>query len=819
MFKKIGLRAVVLWALLALAFAHPGWPSNFFAPSGVAEENGKIILSGAGSRLEIQFLESAAVQVELFADKLNSSFETNMTVPGALKPGAFKLEASAGEISGDKILVRYRLNPFSLQFLERGGKSLLTLAENGLAWDDDGSFAVAFQKEKGGRYFGLGEPFANFEMFNGRGLFAYATRPAHLNRDGNIISIWNKHRPPSEMGLPFLVSPMGYGLMIDNPWKASFDLSHPDKFIYSAGGGPVRFYVFAGTMYEILDAYSRLTGRPAMPPRWVTGYLQSRYGYASGDEFLWLMDNFRTRQIPCDGLIFDLDWYRCDSSRNGICMGELKWSARNFPQAAELQKELHSRGFKSITIIEPQIWKSSSNFKVVGDLGIVAKNHAGEPYLFKHWGTADALLVDFLNPAGREWFSARVKQIHESGVDGWWTDLNEPEDDHLDMIFSGQRDAAAHNTQALLEHKALFEMYQKYFPDERLFIISRAGFIGDWRYGAGIWSGDINCSWSHLKNQVPIGISSSLSGWGLWNSDVGGFHGIPSPELYTRWMQFGAFCPIYRAHGDHSLREPFSFGEQAERNLKKIMNLRYRLSPYLYTNFYEMRTSGKPVMRAMFLEFPEDEDSYKQESQYMYGPWLLVAPVTREKARSRQVYLPAGQWTDFWTEKIVSGPGEIRAEAPLDRIPLFAREGAIIPMAPLMQYMGEKPVNPLTLAIYPGQRPTSYEIYDDDGKSNAYLQGEYAITRVEFIPGETMEVKVSAQGAFKGKPEKQSFLIAVHHVSRPDQVRLGKTLLPESAQDLPANSSFCYDADKAIARIFVSEGTEFTLSIVAGPAR
>jgi alpha-glucosidase len=365
----------------------------------------------------------------------------------------------------------------------------------------------------------------------------------------------------------------------------------------------------------------------------------------------------------------------------------------------------------------------------------------------------------------------------------------------------------------------MFDMYQKHFPDERLFIISRAGFIGDWRYGAGIWSGDVNCSWSHLKNQVPIGISSSLSGYGLWNSDVGGFHGVPSPELYTRWMQFGAFCPIYRAHGDHSIREPFSFGEQAEQNLKKILNLRYRLSPYLYTNFYELHTSGKPVMRAMFLEFPEDSKAYLQESQYMYGPWLLVAPVTRQKAGSREVYLPAGKWTDFWTEKIVSGPLNFKAEAPLDRIPLFVREGAILPLAPLMQYTGEKPVNPLTLEIYPGPKPSAYEVYEDDGRSNAYLAGEYALTRVEFIPGESMQLKVSVRGDFRGRPKTRSYLLSVHHVSRPERVWLGKTPLPESTDDLPANSSWSYDADKAVARIFVSEATEFTVSILAGPAR
>jgi len=786
---------------------------------GLHAEQGRYVVNSGSGKVLVQFLEQGVVRVDFVNSESDALAETLMTVPGALKLAEADPKPGVKELSAEGVRVSYAEDPLSLVFMDDSGKILLRLADQGFQRSPDGAYSLTFHKESGDKFFGLGEPFANLEVLGGQGALTYLTKPVELDQNGRKVKIWNTHfPPPSKMGLPFFFNPAGYALLVDNPYRAEWDFSQALHFSYRAEGGPARFYVMTGTPYQIIDAYSRLTGRTPMPPRWATGYLQSRYGYASEPEFRSLMDNFRSRQIPCDVLIFDLDWYAHGNSQRQIRMGDLAWSQEHFPNALEFQKELDRRGFKAITIVEPQIWSSSDNYREVVDKGLVAREGSGKPYVFKHWGTSDSVLLDYLNPAAGKWFANKVREIRETGVDGWWTDLNEPEDDHLDMVFSGRPDNGAHNLQALLQHKAMAEMYAEQYPDERLFIMSRGGFVGDWRYGSGIWSGDVNSSWGHFRNQVPIGISAGLSGYGFWNSDTGGFNGKPSPEMFTRWMQFSAFCPVFRAHGSHQPREPWAFGKEAEQNIKKIMELRYRLSPYHYTTFFELHQSGKPPIRALFLEFPEDKQAYEVDSQYMYGPWLLVAPVTAAGAHSRRVYLPAGTWTDFWTEKTYQGPAKIIAQAPLDRIPLFVREGAVIPMGPLMQYMGEKPRDQITLHVYPGAGKSAYQIYDDDGASNDYLKGAYTLTPVLVNPGKELELKVGPrQGSFEGMSKNPSWVVVCHNSAKPSAVTLSGQPVAYRSQDveevLPDGPGWSHDSAKNLVKIYIPQGETLNLSL------
>jgi len=772
----------------------------------------KVSFAAEFGKVEMEFLEKAVVKVELVAPEIDSGFETNLIVPGSLKPMPF--QQNGNEIKAESVSVQYSLNPLSLKFLDRSGKILLEMEEDGIKAEKDGSYRLVFTKEPGDRYFGLGEMFPDY------GWKFWALSPLKLDQNGKKRLIWNQHLPPSELGLPFILNPRGYAILIDNAFKAEFDFSQKDSFTYSAGGGPLRFYVFAGdSTYEILDAYSQLTGRSPIPPRWVTGYMQSRYGYMGEKDFRWLMDNFRSRQLPCDVLIFDLEWYFAGTKTREINMGELQWSTERFRDPLAFQKEMQERGFKTIVIIQPYFTATSRNFSEVKKFS--AQNQRGEPYVFFGlWGSIpESLLIDFTNPGAQKWYAQKIYELHQTGVDGWWTDLNEPELDREGMVFYGGKDRnAAHNLMALSSHKGIYEMYRTQIPDERVFIISRSGFVGDWRYGAGIWSGDVTSRWNHLTRNVQMGISSSLSGYSLWASDVGGFKGTPSAELYTRWMQFGAFCPIFRAHGAHSIREPWSFGAQTEKDMRALLNLRYQLSPYLYTLFRETYDAGKPVMRAMFLEFPEDEKTYSLSDQYMYGPSFLVAPVTLPGARARSVYLPAGTWTEFWTDKQIQGGRWITASAPLEQIPLFLREGAIVPMAPKMQYAGEKPADPLTLHIYPGSSASSYRLYDDDGSSYKYEQGEFSFLPMEFIPGKESVLKVGPrEGKFSGMIT-PSYLIVIHHCAKPTGIELEGKKIDEGAGQIENSQSsqavWGYDSGKKLLKIFLPTSPEFTIRII-----
>lgn len=802
--KRLRTRTLTLILTLLCLTAARAAATTPGAVQRAYEDYEKFYLQCENAKIEIQLLEHGVVRLEVFADGIDSKAETYMTLPGALRKIVMDRNEKAGEISSTGVKVKYTMNPLSIEFDNPEGKFLLAIKPDGINWNADGSYSVTFARTVDDHFYGLGEP-----------LPGVIGEPVKIDYRGLKRSIWNQHIPPADLGLPFFMNPRGYGLMAENHWKAEFDFGRQGAFTYSATGGPLRLWIFpSGSYYEILDAYTQLTGRTPMPPRWATGYLQSRFGYVNEKDFRWLMDNFRSRRIPCDALIYDLYWFGSGG------MGNLWWTPENFPDPEGFQKESHKRGFKTIVIVEPYIMGSSTNQMEVFARKLAVMNDKKQPYLFQFWGREGSMLLDFMNPKTQEWFAKQVKRIHLSGVDAWWTDLTEPEVDFPGMVyFGGTPREGGHNLQAILMHKGMDEMYKREFPGERLFIMSRSGFVGDWRYGSSIWSGDVTASWNHLRDQVPTGISTMLSGYGIWNSDTGGFHRHPSAELYTRWMQFSAFCPVFRAHGNHDVREPWSFGEEAEENLRALIDLRYRLSPYLYTLFSELNRAGRPTMRALFLEFPDDPKAYAVQDAFMYGPSLLVAPVTKDGAREKSVYLPKGAWTDFWTEAVYEGPATVKVDAPLDRIPLFVRPGAIIPMGPEMQYMEQKPPTPVTLHIYPAAGASSFRLYEDDGQTTAYQNGGYALTPIQVKPGATLKIVVGDRaGAYKGMPATRAWFLAVHHADAPGTVKLNGKVIPGKPEDVekvpPASAAWSYDPQTRLLKVNIpARATGFNVEV------
>ncbi|HOX29308.1 MAG TPA: glycoside hydrolase family 31 protein, partial [bacterium] len=536
------------------------------------------------------FLEGGILKVELTAPEIIATFPSMLTVPDVPKHEWYKSDNAARTLEAAGISVSYSADGAGITVRDSDGKTFFEIPSNGVNWKEDGSYSVSFKKEAGDRYFGLGEP-----MPDPLGL------PVSYENKGNVRPIWNRHVPPADMGIPFFFNPRGYALFVDNPWKADFDFTKGGAFTYRATGGPLRFYVIAAPdAFRALERYTALTGRPPIPPRWSTGYMQSRFGYRNEKDYRWLMENFRNRKLPCDTLIFDLDWFG-----DGM-MGNLWWNPVNFPKAVKFQKELARQGFKTITIVEPYIFKRSYNFKQAFGGRLLTMNSNGEPYVFPFWGGAPAGLMDFSNPDTQKWFAEKISRIHRSGVDAWWTDLDEPENDWDDTFYLLGRREAAHNLQAFLMNKTIHDLYDEKFPNERPFIMSRSGFAGIQRFGTSVWSGDVQASFQHLTAQVPVALSTSLSGIPFWNSDTGGFHNKPSTELYVRWFQFSAFNPIFRSHGNHSEREPWSFGDEAEKICRRYLDLRYSLSPYLYSLMRRSSVSGAPIMTPMFMEFPDD---------------------------------------------------------------------------------------------------------------------------------------------------------------------------------------------------------------------
>ncbi|HEY3190537.1 MAG TPA: TIM-barrel domain-containing protein, partial [Solirubrobacteraceae bacterium] len=336
--------------------------------------------------------------------------------------------------------------------------------------------------------------------------------------------------------------------------------------------------------------------------------------------------------------------------------------------------------------------------------------------------------LDFSNPQVRAWWWAVHGELVRLGIGGWWLDGGEGPP--AGAALSAGDGTLLHNIYDRFRHQAFAEGETVARPEQRPFLLCRSGAAGMQRFGASCWSGDVNNDFPTLEAQIPLGLNTGLSGVPYWGTDVGGFfHPVPETgELYARWFQLGAFSPIFRSHGwvwrEHV---PWAHGPEVEAICRRYAELRYRLLPYTYTLAWQAHTLGLPLMRPLVLNYGDDPRTWTLDHEYLWGDDLLVAPVTREGATAWPVYLPRGGWFDFWTGERHSGPAGVTLAAPLDRLPLLVRAGAILPLGPVVQHTGERALDEVTLQIYP-EGASRFELYEDDGRTNGYLRGRYALT-------------------------------------------------------------------------------------------
>jgi alpha-glucosidase len=644
-------------------------------------------------------------------------------------------------------LIEATRDPFRLRYCSAAGHPVLEeIDQGGLSWAYwDYSLRYVLSPED--HFYGMGQA----DQLSGT---------VDLNHRGQLREVWNQHSPPAITIFPAVLSLRGFALLVDNPCRATWDLGHsdPKSFSYQARGGGLQYYVVLGPdMPRLLQTMLELTGYPPLPPRWTLGLLQSRYGYRSRRELEGIAQQFRARQLPCDGLILDVFWFKE--------MGDLSFDSQKWPDAQEMIVRLKQQGFRTAVIEEPYLTRQSRNYPEAVSQGYLARHYNGSPYTFDFW-PGECGLVDFSNPAARVWWTAKHKPLLEMGIEGWWTDLNEPAKHFQDMAQHAGPAATVHNLTGLWMQQSVYDAYQQYAPARRVFILSRSGFPGSQRYGAALWSGDVDKTFESLRKQVVIGLSVGLTGIPLWCSDIGGFGfgGKCTGELYARWFEFSTFCPLCRPHGDQKeLREPWQFGAEIEAICRKYLQIRYRLMPYIYNAVHDACTTGIPIMRPLVLEYPTDPQVLNMGDEYLFGPDILVAPVLEEGALERSVYLPHGYWIDYWSEQIHQGARFITCRAGLDTIPLFVRQGAIIPLGPLMQYSSQYALNPLTLEIYPGADRV-LTLYEDDGESNAYQNGEHAETKFEISQTDKEIICHLGQtnGEFSGRVATRTMILNIH---------------------------------------------------------
>jgi alpha-glucosidase len=648
-----------------------------------------------------------------------------------------------------------------------------------ITWHKTG-FSIVKQKDSADHFFGLGD------------------KPGPLDRAGQAFTMWNtdsfgwqESTDPIYKSIPFFIdlrAGRALGVLFDNTWRTWFDFGKedPKRYSFSAPNGPVDYYLLYGpTPKQVVEAYAWLTGPTPLPPLWSLGFQQSRYSYSSESEVRAIADRLRADHIPADAIYLDIDFQQ---NNRPFTVDTAK-----FPHFSPMIQDLAQQNFHLVTITDLHIAKLPNSGYAPYDSGTAGDQFVKEPdgttYVGPVW-PGPSVFPDFTRKISRDWWGTLYKDFAAQGVAGFWNDMNEPAvfvsptktmpDDVQHRIEEpGFKTRTAnhlevHNVYGMENTRGTYDGLLLLHPDQRPFVLTRASYAGGQRYAA-TWTGDNSSTWNHLRMTVPQIVNLGLSGFAMSGADVGGFAGSPPADLLTKWLELAAFQPIDRDHAAKGTRphEPWVDGPEQLAIRRRYIEERYRLMLYLYTVAEEMSRTGLPIMRPLFLEFPDaTTDGHPLDldagSEFLFGPDLLVAPnPSPEEIAPYEVHLPPGVWYDYWNGDRLDQHSltaaqdlEQRDRKQLDKplmitpvlenLPVYVRGGSILPVAPLVQSTNEVPKGPLTLRIYSGPN-CSGDLYQDDGKSFAFRTGAYL--RLHFTclvnPDGTLAVHIDAQqGSF-----------------------------------------------------------------------
>ncbi|MEX2336620.1 MAG: TIM-barrel domain-containing protein [Fulvivirga sp.] len=738
--------------------------------------------------------------------------------------GQVRVNASpqAYEIFTSELRIRVNRNPFQLQIFDKYQKLLFgDYEDKGLLHQNAGKAAYKILRDDE-HFYGLGE------------------KSGPLDRRGKVYTMWNSDKPcysptedPLYKSIPFFISNYNYGIFFDNTYKTTFDFgSESDKFYtFSALGGEMVYYFIFGKDYPaIIDSYTQLTGKPIMPPKWAFGFSQSRGMLTNEKLTREIAQGYRERNIPCDIIYQDIGWVDGLQSFN--------WRKDRYTDPKKMLSDLRSNGFKVIVSQDPVISQATTaQWKEADSLGFFTTDvRTGKSYDMPWpWG-GNCGVVDFTDPAVADWWGKHQQKPLADGVSGFWTDMGEPawsnvdQTDRLFMEHYAGMHEEIHNVYGLSWDRVVTEQFEKHNPNQRVFQMTRAGYAGMQRYTFG-WSGDagngynVTDGWKQLTNQIPMGLSAGMGLIPFWSCDISGYCGEIEDydafsELYVRWLQFGVFNPISRIHHEgNNAVEPWLFGREAEKIAKEAIELKYQLFPYIYTYARKAYDTGMPIMRALFLEYPNDQDAYKAEGQFLFGEELLVAPVVEEGATTKKVYFPEGEWIDFRNSaEVYKGSQWHNYPVTLDDIPVFVKKGSIVPTMPVMQYIHERVDYPVILKMYPAEdnRKITFQLYEDDGVTNDYKKDIYSTTGFSLVKTEKgYKIEISDRVENGYKPAQRKLLIEIRLKEKPKAVsvdarkikKLNPLTLKEST-NRDRESAWAWDKNTATCYIKIADSSD-----------
>lgn len=675
------------------------------------------------------------------------------------------------EIHTAKLIVVVAKSDLKVKIYDVTDKTLICEDELGFHWEES--------YELGGDIVKMSKQSPTSECFYGLG-----DKPTQNNLKGRRFENWvtdsyayGRDTDPIYKAIPFYVglhSNKAYGIFFDNTFRTYFDFCHERRNVTSfwANGGEMNYYfIYGPEMKEVISSYTDLTGRPKhMPPLWALGYHQCKWSYYPEAKVKEVTNKFRELQIPCDAIYLDIDYmdgFRC-----------FTWNKDYFPDPKRMVSELTEQGFKTIVIIDPgiKIDPEYSVFKEALEKDYFCKRADG-PYVKGKVWPGECYFPDYTMPEVREWWANLFKElVEEIGVKGVWNDMNEPAvmevpnktfpDDvrhNYDGKYCSHR--KAHNVYGMQMARATYHGLKKFSYPKRPFVITRAAYSGTQRY-TSTWTGDNVATWEHLQIANAQMQRLSISGFSFAGSDIGGFAEQPNGELFARWIQLGVFHPFCRTHssGDHGDQEPYAFGTQITDIVRKFIEIRYQLLPYLYTAFWRYIDEGLPIISSLVVDYQTDSQTYFRNDEFLYGDKILVCPIVEPNSKGRRMYFPEGNWYNYFTDEKVQGGDEQWVDCELDTLPLFVKEGAMIPKYPVMQYVGEKTIDQLKVDAYFKLGKEASMVYEDAQDGYDYLKGRNSIRNFTFI-GKSDSVVI--QQYISGKYETSYDTIEINLIGLP----------------------------------------------------
>ncbi|MBJ7882723.1 glycoside hydrolase family 31 protein [Gelidibacter salicanalis] len=677
-------------------------------------------------------------------------------------------EAESYKITTKKLICHIKKDNLKVYIFDAKDHKLINEDELGFHWEES--------YEYGGNIVKMSKTSHDGECFFGLG-----DKPVELNLKGKRFENWvtdsyayGKGSDPIYKAIPFytgLHNKKAYGIFFDNSFRSYFDFCQERRNVTSfwAQGGEMNYYfIYGPKMEDVVANYTDLTGKPQqLPPLWALGFHQCKWSYYPESKVKEITSKFRELKIPCDAIYLDIDYmdgFRC-----------FTWDKTHFPDPKRMVKELLDDGFKTVVIIDPgiKIDKDYSVFTEALENDYFCKRADG-PYMKGKVWPGECYFPDFTNRKVRDWWSDLYRELIEDiGVKGVWNDMNEPAvmevpnktfPDDVRHEYDGNRCShrKAHNVYGMQMARATYQGVKKFAYPKRPFVITRAAYSGTQRY-TSTWTGDNVATWEHLWIANIQAQRLAMSGFSFAGSDIGGFAEQPQGELFTRWIQLGIFHPFFRVHssGDHGNQEPWAFDEDVTNIVRKFIELRYKLLPYLYTTFWKYVEEGIPMLKSLVIFDQEDVHTHYRSDEFIFGDHILVCPILEPNARGRRMFIPRGDWFNMWTDQLVSGGKEMWVDADIETIPVFVKAGAIIPTYPVQQYVGELDIEEVMLDVYFKNGKESSTLFDDAHDGYDYTKGRYSL-RTFKLTGKTDELIIQQHKEGKFDADYQRFKVKFH---------------------------------------------------------